>query len=216
MKSNLRLFIEQVVEQELAEMAVNPSQADAQELALTMHTRGTGVKTFILYRPEVFRQTFNQPATGNMAHQVIVGIISIAPNPVCKTWNVQYAAGQKGYGPMMYDIAFSYTGEQGMAPDRGLVSPDARRVWAYNFNDRKSDFKIIPLEDAFCQFKDDDNSGKDSFLDYKYVLKNHVNTDSLEDRSTDVLAALTPDAFTKPLARLLDLAIRYFQDRNAR
>jgi len=43
---------------------------------------------------------------------------------------------REGLGPLLYDIAMEIAGDAGIMSDRGMVSPDARRVWAYYLSNR--------------------------------------------------------------------------------
>lgn len=41
-----------------------------------------------------------------------------------------------GLGPLLYDIAMEIAGDAGIMSDRAMVSPDARRLWAYYLSNR--------------------------------------------------------------------------------
>ena len=76
-----------------------------------------------------------------------------------------------GWGPFLYDIAMEVATKRsnGLAPDRFIVSPEARRVWDY-YNTKRGDVKSFQLdneEDSFKNGKQDDCGQSSSRMDAK-------------------------------------------------
>lgn len=84
---------------------------------------------------------------------------------------VERSAANKGYGPLIYDIAMSEEG--GLISDRQSVSEEARHIWSYYLNYRDDVTKEPLYED-----KDMDLENP---LDYGYKLKKKINTRTLEE-----------------------------------
>lgn len=64
-----------------------------------------------------------------------------------KLWEVKWAGGPGGWGPLVYDLALetvNRVGGEGLFPDQDSVSPEAEVVWAYYLKHRK-DVKSAPL-----------------------------------------------------------------------
>ena len=77
---------------------------------------------------------------------------------------VSQSEAHAGYGPLLYDIAIEYTG--GLAPDRGSVSLEARRVWQY-YDERRPDVFKDQLDDLFNRLtpEEEDNCYDMSVMD---------------------------------------------------
>lgn len=78
---------------------------------------------------------------------------------------------EKGWGPMLYDVAMEYATlkANGLTPDRGVVSSDAKSVWDYYLSNRP-DVTAHQLDDLQNTLtpQDDDNCGQwssDSYTD---------------------------------------------------
>lgn len=189
---SLRLFIEQVINQEIDEMAVAPEQATQANLALFVEKRGSDTD-IILYKPDVFEEACRLKSKGMHAMMIyrqaqpVVGAIFIEFKSKCNAWESTATAAEKGYGPLMYDIALSYTGPTGVMSDRSSVSQAARKVWQYYFTKRRNDIEVEPLEEPVCQFKGSDS---EEFLNYKFKLKNPVNITQLEQNHAQVIKKL--------------------------
>lgn len=63
-------------------------------------------------------------------------------------WQVSWSEANKGYGPLMYDIAMEYATSEGagLTCDRLVVSDSAYKVWQYYLNNR-SDVEHFQLDD---------------------------------------------------------------------
>jgi len=71
------------------------------------------------------------------ALECLYGYISTKKMSNCGGANrIEYSAAQKGYGPLMYDIAMAAS-PNGLMADRTFVSPMARKVWQHYYYNRK-------------------------------------------------------------------------------
>lgn len=205
--ATLHEFINEIVEEIVNEKAFLPSEASSQGLALAKFSLNESVY-FVLYRPgellefaqnlERFNPGFLNP---NQLEKAIQQLVNETTNPVIGliriykdscAWIVQNSAAEKGYGPMLYDIALSFAGPHGLTSDRAEgVSPSARNIWKHYATQRKAEMRIYPfMEDDECSsFSNDQDSW---FLDAKYTLKNPraVNWGSLLNTSNDTLSQL--------------------------
>jgi len=68
--------------------------------------------------------------------------------PCSGAWKVSRAEADKGWGPMLYDVAMEWAtlNAGGLIADRDAVSPEARRVWDYYLSGR-SDVTAHQLDD---------------------------------------------------------------------
>lgn len=71
-----------------------------------------------------------------------IGFVLLNPKTVesCRAYMVQLSAAEKGYGPLLYDIAMSWAkkhGNFGLVSDRSNVSNAAFNVWRYYNRIRK-------------------------------------------------------------------------------
>lgn len=122
-------------------------------------------------------------------------------------WSVIRSAAVKGYGAFLYDTLLSLAGKQGLMPDRGSVSDDARNVWEFYFYRRKNEFtKIIKIDNYLkpetIDKQDDGNvhykyGGYDNrdVIDHIYYFKNYnahlKNVKKLKDNNTKFLKELS-------------------------
>lgn len=143
----------------LLEAAVVSKTAASQGLALYRKQTSNNVE-YVLYDPEVFtreiktiQDDYNGNAVGSDVlgsidpSNIIVGYLNVKPhNGDC--WDaaeVKFSAAQKGYGPLMYELAMSDYGK--LMSDHGAgTSASARNVWQkYN---QRSDIKKLPFDDV--------------------------------------------------------------------
>lgn len=133
----------------LIETAASPSVAASRGLALMAPGHGEGV--YVLYDAEGVESALagmSGERTQTMARvlrdeHVVIGILAADKLPSC--WSVRQVtsvAAEKGYGPLMYDIALS---DGPLAPMRDSVSLSAERVWRRYYEDR-SDVRHVPLK----------------------------------------------------------------------
>jgi len=146
----------------------------------------------------------------------VFGMIRIAINAEYNAWVVQNSAAEKGYGPLMYDIAFSFAGEKGMTPDRDSVRPAAKNVWKHILLKRPNEFEITPLKNTWNDQGVEHHSYNDEnqkYLDSKYVWKQSNRKDFgpmfQKNRQTlsylktlDVKHKIDPEEFLKILSRI--------------
>jgi hypothetical protein len=193
MNSELKRFIVETLRDELQELAVDPTRANANELALASFKDGDA-QQFVLYNPKMVRTTYRMEKGYPIVigfRSAVVGTIRIKQN--CNSWMVSSVAAEKGYGPLMYDIAFSFAGNSGMLPDRSLVSPHARKIWKYIFDKRRNEFQIKPVPTS-CKFADKNKLGKEPYLDFIYVLNTPVQgLESLQQRNKAFLEELSSE-----------------------
>jgi hypothetical protein len=116
----------------------------------------------------------------------VVNLLEEFPNPVVGYirikksecgWVVHNSAAERGYGPLLYDIAMSYAGKTGLMPDRVEgVSRKARNIWKYYATQRQNDVRVYPLrkDDECAVFSDENDSW---FLDARYVSRNPNQAD---------------------------------------
>ncbi len=108
------------------------------------------------------------------------GLVTIAkPNtydgPCFNAWLIvqsHVADDLSGAGPLLYDIAMEFAGEDGLAPDRSKVSADARRVWDYYLSQR-SDVEHEQLDDLYGtltpMYSEDDCRQSSAYSEEDYV-----------------------------------------------
>lgn len=198
MTKSLRLFIEQVIQQELAEEAVPYSMAVSQGLAMRVDEEG-GVTTMILYDPRLYG-----------TKEMIMGLIEIEKSFTCHSWRIVTSSAEKGYGPLMYDIAFSYAGKDGLMSDRIQVSDAARKVWAYNFTVRKNDFEIVPVEGK-CAYKG--RWQEEQALNHKFILKNPIDFRQFVDSHEKFMNTLGSKDQDDFLNDLIDQSVKFFNQK---
>ena len=187
--NDLRRVIRAIIQ----EAAVSSSQA-AQSLAL--YRRSAGGVVYILYDPVAFAKEL--PAwedAGGDPGRVIYGYLDVKPNHG-ECWGaaeVKYSAAQKGYGPLMYELAMSDF-EGGIMSDRHSTSDAARNVWKrYNqradvekkpFDDKKApktppkvdDCKMIPDFDGDEAYLNQAYRGKGDATGKPAMMQRHKET----------------------------------------
>lgn len=193
MTHELKNLISEMVQAELLELAAGPANADARGLALAL-LGDNNEKQAILYDPAMIRKSFRiekgYPIITGF-RSPIVGTIKIKQN--CGAWMVSSVAAERGFGPFMYDIAFSLVGPQGLMPDRSLVSPHARKIWKFITDRRSNEFTTKPVP-TNCKFVDKNKLGKEPYLDFIYTLKTPIQgLDDLKTRSNQFIEELTAE-----------------------
>lgn len=144
-KNKLRKLI-----RSLLEAAIVGTAAAGQGLALLRKKKNESVE-YVLYKPsEFFKKAEGIPSdelSGIDFAGIIVGYIDVKThNGDC--WNageVKFSAAEKGYGPLMYELAMSDFGS--LMSDKGAgTSQAARAVWQkYN---QRPDIKKLPFDDV--------------------------------------------------------------------
>ena len=216
-RNELILFIEQVVNQTISEIATGVDQAAQNGMALYVSDKGSS-RSFILYNPGELQRALEDPAYEKRLHlnpgKLIVGVIDISHRTKCDgAWVVNTVAAEKGFGPLMYDIAFSSVGKAGLISDRDTVSNSARKIWKYIGAFRKSEFSFFPInpDNYDCIFPE----RRETYLNYRYVLNQPVDTGRLIQRSNEFLKTVESKLpNSNPIEKLDKLANKFFNGKN--
>jgi hypothetical protein len=132
------------------EAATSSARAESQGLALRV--KGNSL---LLYDPKGMTQALQvldpeQQSFIEMDKNLsdhVFGFLEVI-NPVQPSWGakiVRSASAQKGYGPLMYDIAMTLFGK--IAPDRAQTSPAAENIWKY-YNTQRPDIQKQKFDDV--------------------------------------------------------------------
>ena len=104
----------------------------------------------------------NDGSSADLGSMTIDTVVPLASEfPCLKAMMVAYVETEKGYGPLLYDVAMEIATIQagGLVADRTIVSDDAYNVWDY-YDNKRSDVKIIQLDNPEGEltpdFMDDD------------------------------------------------------------
>ena len=150
----------------------------AGKLALFVDTQNeVEVRTYLLYDPVKLEK---QLRGDNITVAAAVGVVMVNMFSDSEQWGakeVEFSAAQKGYGPMMYDIAMADVG--GLIPDRKEVSDAARGIWSFYKNNRTD-----------VEKKQIDDSDPDDPLNYAYFLKSGPNVSTLKANHSRALPTL--------------------------
>lgn len=183
----LQKLIQEIVDHTIIEMAKQPDEAVSKGFALSV-SRSGGSIYLVLYQPgtleEICAEIAKQPthlsvdarmeAALYMINNPMVGFIRMKTDDC--GWIIQNSVAHKGYGPMMYDIAFSYAGKKGLIPDRECISDSARKIWKYYITNRKHEFRIYPLAtDDECSTWGAQGDRDSWFLDVRYIMRQTDN-----------------------------------------
>lgn len=209
----------------LKEAAISPDAAAQQGLALLI----VDGRRFFLYNPEILKKIaikhkddeyFNKFSVLNDDHPgLIVGFISLSvpADGVCyNAKEVLGSAAEKGYGPLMYDIAMSYTDQ--MMSDRNSVSQSASGIWKH-YKNKRSDVKKLPFDDIDqpqTPPEEDDCKvfpGRDE-LNYAYSSKSNVNISGLVKNHQDFMKEFSEqmDLDEHDLVRMIKISGEQFFD----
>jgi len=171
---NLKLFLEhllneQAIDEDIDEAAVGVAQARSEQLAIAITPSITGrIKTVVLYRPRALLESVvNRTEPGDRAqmedlirdNNIIVGMVSYHKYSK-NIYEVQLAAADSGYGPLVYDLALSILYPNFLISDRGSVSKTAENVWKFYLNNRKDVEKqplISDYDNEFPSLPNDEN-----------------------------------------------------------
>ena len=101
----------------------------------------------------------NQYTDGILRGLVVIRYPDRSLGPCGGAMIVAWSSVQKGWGPLLYDIAIEYATQNanGLIADRDAVSPDALKIWDYYLNSR-SDVKAIQLDNNVGELTPDDKS----------------------------------------------------------
>jgi hypothetical protein len=176
--SKLRLVIRELIK----EAAITPKQAGAEQLALYWSDNpqsGDWAMTdrvFILYSPKALMEELENgvPVTSLDYNNIVYGVIALDDHEgECNNASsVHNVAAQKGYGPLMYNIAgvTAPGGSIAASRDKGSVKPAARNVWNHYYSGGQ--VHVQPFDDPQNPRDDDpENDCKlhgDPPLDHSY------------------------------------------------
>jgi hypothetical protein len=112
----------------------------------------------------------------------------------CGGWEVKEIAALPGYGPMIFDLGVASVGaKEGVLPDQGSLSPQARKMFAASAATGK--YTLLRNKKAICR------RYKDPILDSRYVLKPKLRSamtkklKELEGMSEEWIVASPTDRF---------------------
>ena len=142
----------------------------------------------------------------------VYGMMRLDKKTEYNTWIVQSSAAEKGYGPLMYDIAFSFAGKSGLAPDRQSITPKAINIWNYIFTNRRDEFDFFPLKDQSGNESQRYTDYGMNQLDQKVVMKipNNSVFQSLFQKNRVVLSTLKQIKTNFEPKKFLAIAARQF------
>ena len=215
---SLRSYIRSVI----LEKAITPMQARKRDLAL--HVGLTDQRRmYVLYNPTELYTILQRTKNNDDRFLIdfsssIIGVVAVYPAKKGRHWSaasISYAAAEKGYGPLMYDIVMASEG--GLMADRGSVKPAAKKVWQY-YKDSRPDVIAKPLDDIQDPKTEptiDDaqvySGGEDNPLNYAYFTKKKPNITQLKSNSANAMKQLRKLEFS--VDDLFDIAAEYFDSR---
>lgn len=104
------------------------------------------------------------------------GEMETSPANPHECWSVVMSAAVNKFGPFLYDTMLSIAGEQGLIPDRGSVSEEARKIWEYYFTRRKDQFKLVKIDDY--QNPETEDKNDDGWV--HHIFKRYANRDLID------------------------------------
>ena len=152
---NLKLLLEHLlseqIDENVDEAAVAIAQARSEKLALNIQMGDE--PSIILYKPAIILETLHSQEergdrdideTDLARSGGFVGFLSFMEQfDAIEAHSINLAAAEKGYGPMLYDIALSVISPGYLMSDRNDVSKAAQNVWSYYFNNRSDVVKKL-------------------------------------------------------------------------
>ena len=98
-----------------------------------------------------FRYVMKNPDDGKYYNSTSISgkVAVIKPDHPCgDAWEVALSHAERGWGPMLYDVAMEWATQNGggLVSDRSHVSPSAREVWNYYLSNR-GDVQGVQLDD---------------------------------------------------------------------
>jgi hypothetical protein len=183
----------------VSEAAVSPEQAASKQLALAI-SKGRYIRSYVLYSAggliqdiTATLQKHEEEGGGSLTldddvyTKNIVGVVQVNAHKRGTQWNASEISGtaaQKGYGPLLYDIAMAAEG--GLVPDRDKVSSTAKEVWK-QYRTARPDVEAKPLDDEKhpkTHTKLDDThkmhpGGEENPLNYAYFISKAPNIAAL-------------------------------------
>lgn len=178
----------------LNERAASVPDAATRGLALHVFDDYDDKRTYCLYDPQAFIKQAASSKPVDALKGSIVGMLSTHHPKVGEAWGakeVSNSAAEKGYGPLLYDIAMAAEG--GLIPDRYSTTGQAKKVWR-TYKDARPDVEHRPLDDvdnpSTPDTQDDAKVKGDDLLDQAYFIKGGPSPDALESNDADALEQL--------------------------
>lgn len=157
----------------------------------------------------------------------VVGVIFTDSDaaPCYHSATVAQSAASEGFGPLIYDIAMSYSPDKTLSPDRDSVTPGAYEVWKYYYHKRNDVSKkkfdnvknpITPPEEDDCEVFSDPKRYE---LNFAYSKQSSTNISGLVSNHNDLMDQLPEIVgkqmdFNKPIKEaLLTAANEYFSGK---
>ena len=171
----------------LTEDAFNTTHAEVEGLGLFVYQDKSSLR-LTLFRPDVL-------VSVNNTLNPVVGTIRLIDELSCKAWMMVNAAAEKGYGPLLFDLAMSHVHPRFVVADNVSVSPSALRVMSYMFLQRRNDFDIQKIKGATCLPRN-----KEEAVQYRYRIKSPLDPSRLlaaAQKAYDTLGLSQPELETK-------------------
>ncbi len=133
----------------VSERAVNIKdlKAATSKVSLVVFAFKPDKRTLVLYNPAGFYQAWQEVKAGKTKvldeEKFVLGFIDVRAISGCNQWTVQFVAAQKGYGPLVYDLAMSVIHPDFLAAHTP-VSNTAKPMWNYMFTKSKGKYDIEP------------------------------------------------------------------------
>lgn len=144
MNNTLREFVREAIK----EAAITVAAATSDGLALWVNRDAGGIDV-TLYDPNVLESGLEEGLPRvDACMMAIKGTVSLrkARGKCYGAWEINSAAADDKFGPLMYDIARSVVPTHIIISDRDIVSREARSIWSFYLHNRK-DVKKLPLDD---------------------------------------------------------------------
>lgn len=218
---HIKDLLKEYVKEIINERAVTTSDAISDGLALATIQTSVNEWMYVLYDPKTLLailHSSNDDVIENALEQsnkYLKGMIKIFDGHKDEAWDaaeVTLSAADKGYGPLMYDIAMNIHGR--IMADRALVSPSAKGVWDKYLKSRPdvdklrldnvNDPKTIPTEDDAALYEPDEPNNP---LNYAYQTKEAIGLERLDLNHVTALNRLEryniDDDFFRSLGQIL-------------
>ena len=195
----------------LSEDAASPAAAATAGLALMTPPDGMGA--YVLYDQDkavstlldMSGETSRELAKALTAAGAVVGMLYVDKTAQCwEARTVMSVAAQRGYGPLLYDVAMA---DGPLAPMRDSVSLSAERVWRHYY-ERRPDVVHEPLRQ--CR----KHVSVRPWLNFKYTLTGSPPVGPLRARHEGTVEELSYDFSRADVeAALRGAADKYFDSR---
>jgi len=148
---NLKLLLEQLLAEEVDEVAVSPKQATSEQLAL----HNADDAAIVLYSPKLIidriqramqehsfeKEDMDERVIERLINDTsaVVGVLQIDDSDIDASdcYEVMGSAAERKYGPLVYDLGMVSIYPAFLLSDRNSVSSEAQEVWKYYLNSRK-------------------------------------------------------------------------------